>query len=416
MSMNRRRVVVTGLGCVSPVGNTVAESWASLLAGRSGIDLITQFDASALACRFAGEVKGFNVGDYIAEKEARHMDRFIHLGLAAAAQAVADSGLPTGEALSSDQAERFGCNIGSGIGGLPMIEQTHAEYASRGPRRISPFFVPASIINMISGHASIRFGFKGPNIAIVTACTSGLHAIGLSARLIQHGDADVMVAGGAESTVSPLGVGGFAAARALSTRNDDPKTASRPWDKDRDGFVLGEGAGVVVLEEYEHAKARAAKIYAELIGFGMSGDAFHMTAPDVDGPRRSMANALRDAGVNADAVQYLNAHGTSTPLGDLNETNAIKAALGYAARQVVVSSTKSMTGHLLGGAGGIESVFTVMALHEQKVPPTINIFNQDPECDLDYCANTARDMKMDVALKNNFGFGGTNGSLVFKRV
>ncbi|HOP88874.1 MAG: beta-ketoacyl-ACP synthase II [Ottowia sp.] len=414
--MNRRRVVVTGLGCVSPVGNTVAESWASLLAGRSGIDLITQFDASALACRFAGEVKGFNVGDYIAEKEARHMDRFIHLGLAAAAQAVADSGLPTGDALSSDQAERFGCNIGSGIGGLPMIEQTHAEYASRGPRRISPFFVPASIINMISGHASIRFGFKGPNIAIVTACTSGLHAIGLSARLIQHGDADVMVAGGAESTVSPLGVGGFAAARALSTRNDDPKTASRPWDKDRDGFVLGEGAGVVVLEEYEHAKARAAKIYAELIGFGMSGDAFHMTAPDVDGPRRSMANALRDAGVNANAVQYLNAHGTSTPLGDLNETNAIKAALGHAARQVVVSSTKSMTGHLLGGAGGIESVFTVMALHEQKVPPTINIFNQDPECDLDYCANTARDMKMDVALKNNFGFGGTNGSLVFKRV
>ena len=416
MSMNRRRVVVTGLGCVSPVGNTVAESWASLLAGRSGIDLITQFDASALACRFAGEVKGFNVGDYIAEKEARHMDRFIHLGLAAAAQAVADSGLPTGDALSSDQAERFGCNIGSGIGGLPMIEQTHAEYASRGPRRISPFFVPASIINMISGHASIRFGFKGPNIAIVTACTSGLHAIGLSARLIQHGDADVMVAGGAESTVSPLGVGGFAAARALSTRNDDPKTASRPWDKDRDGFVLGEGGGVVVLEEYEHAKARAAKIYAELIGFGMSGDAFHMTAPDVDGPRRSMANALRDAGVNANAVQYLNAHGTSTPLGDLNETNAIKAALGQAARQVVVSSTKSMTGHLLGGAGGIESVFTVMALHEQKVPPTINIFNQDPECDLDYCANTARDMKMDVALKNNFGFGGTNGSLVFKRV
>ena len=416
MSMNRRRVVVTGLGCVSPVGNTVAESWASLLAGRSGIDLITQFDASALACRFAGEVKGFNVGDYIAEKEARHMDRFIHLGLAAAAQAVADSGLPTGDALSSDQAERFGCNIGSGIGGLPMIEETHAEYASRGPRRISPFFVPASIINMISGHASIRFGFKGPNIAIVTACTSGLHAIGLSARLIQHGDADVMVAGGAESTVSPLGVGGFAAARALSTRNDDPKTASRPWDKDRDGFVLGEGAGVVVLEEYEHAKARAAKIYAELIGFGMSGDAFHMTAPDVDGPRRSMANALRDAGVNANAVQYLNAHGTSTPLGDLNETNAIKAALGHAARQVVVSSTKSMTGHLLGGAGGIESVFTVMALHEQKVPPTINIFNQDPECDLDYCANTARDMKMDVALKNNFGFGGTNGSLVFKRV
>ena len=416
MSMNRRRVVVTGLGCVSPVGNTVAESWASLLAGRSGIDLITQFDASALACRFAGEVKGFNVGDYIAEKEARHMDRFIHLGLAAAAQAVADSGLPTGDALSSDQAERFGCNIGSGIGGLPMIEQTHAEYANRGPRRISPFFVPASIINMISGHASIRFGFKGPNIAIVTACTSGLHAIGLSARLIQHGDADVMVAGGAESTVSPLGVGGFAAARALSTRNDDPKTASRPWDKDRDGFVLGEGAGVVVLEEYEHAKARGAKIYAELIGFGMSGDAFHMTAPDVDGPRRSMQMALRNAGVNADEVQFVNAHGTSTPLGDVNETNAIKLAFGDHAKKLVVNSTKSMTGHLLGGAGGIESVFTVLGLHHQISPPTINLFNQDPECDLDYCANTAREMRIDVAVKNNFGFGGTNGTLVIRRV
>ena len=414
--MSRRRVVVTGLGCVSPVGNTVAESWASLLAGRSGIDAITQFDASAFACRFAGEVKGFNIGDYMPEKEARHMDRFIHLGLAAADQAVRDAGLPTGDALDPELAVRIGCNIGSGIGGLPLIEATHGEYASRGPRRISPFFVPASIINMISGHASIRFGFKGPNIATVTACTTGLHAIGVSARMIQHGDADVMVAGGAESTVSPLGVGGFAAARALSTRNDDPKTASRPWDKDRDGFVLGEGGGVVVLEEYEYAKARGARIYAELIGFGMSGDAFHMTAPDVDGPRRSMANALRDAGVNANAVQYLNAHGTSTPLGDLNETNAIKAALGHAARQVVVSSTKSMTGHLLGGAGGIESVFTVLAIHHQKSPPTINIFNQDPECDLDYCANTARDMKIEVAMKNNFGFGGTNGTLVFKRV
>ena len=414
--MSRRRVVVTGLGCVSPVGNTVAESWSSLLAGRSGIDAITQFDAAAFACRFAGEVKGFNVGDYIPEKEARHMDRFIHLGLAAAAQAVADSGLPTGEALDPELAQRIGCNIGSGIGGLPLIEATAGEYAARGPRRISPFFVPASIINMISGHASIRFGFKGPNIATVTACTTGLHAIGVSARMIQHGDADVMVAGGAESTVSPLGVGGFAAARALSTRNDDPKTASRPWDKDRDGFVLGEGGGVVVLEEYEYAKARGARIYAELIGFGMSGDAFHMTAPDVDGPRRSMVNALRDAGVNADQVNYLNAHGTSTPLGDVNETNAIKAALGDAARRTVVNSTKSMTGHLLGGAGGIESVFTVLALHHQKSPPTINIFNQDPECDLDYCANTARDMKIEVAMKNNFGFGGTNGTLVFKRV
>lgn len=414
--MSRRRVVITGLGCVSPVGNTVAESWANLLAGRSGIDLITQFDASAFACRFAGEVKGFNVNDYMPEKEARHMDRFIHLGIAAATQAVRDAGLPTGDALTPELAERIGCNIGSGIGGLPMIEATHAELVNRGPRRVSPFFVPASIINMISGHVSIQNGFKGPNISVVTACTTGLHAIGVSARLIEAGDADVMVAGGAESTVSPLGVGGFAAARALSTRNDDPKTASRPWDKDRDGFVLGEGGGVMVLEEYEHAKKRGAKIYAELIGFGMTGDAFHITAPDVDGPKRSMLSALRNAGVNADEVDYINAHGTSTPLGDLNETNAIKAALGEHAKRLVVNSTKSMTGHLLGGAGGIESVFTVLAVHHQKSPPTINIFEQDPECDLDYCANTARDMKIDVAVKNNFGFGGTNGTLVFKRV
>ncbi len=411
-----RRVVVTGLGCVSPVGNTVAQSWANLLAGTPGIDFITQFDASAFACKFAGEVKGLNIGDYIPEKEARHMDRFIHLGMAAAIQAVADSGLPTGDALGDELATRIGCNIGAGIGGLPMIEQTHAELTNRGPRRISPFFVPASIINMISGHVSIKFGFKGPNIAVVTACTTGLHAIGLSARMIAYGDADVMVAGGAESTVSPLGIGGFAAARALSTRNDDPKTASRPWDKDRDGFVLGEGGGVLVLEEYEHAKARGAKIYAELAGFGMSADAYHMTAPDVDGPRRSMVMALKDAGVNADEVNYLNAHGTSTPLGDLNETNAIKAALGDHAKKLVVNSTKSMTGHLLGGAGGIESVFTVLAVHHQKSPPTINIFSQDPECDLDYCANEARDLKIDVAVKNNFGFGGTNGTLVFKRV
>ena len=414
--MSRRRVVVTGLGCVSPVGNTVAESWANLLAGQSGIDLITQFDASAFACRFAGEVKGFNASDFIPEKEARHMDRFIHLGIAAATEAVRDSGLPTGDDLSPELAERIGCNIGSGIGGLPMIEATHTELVNRGPRRVSPFFVPASIINMISGHVSIQNGFKGPNIAVVTACTTGLHAIGLSARLIETGDADVMVAGGAESTVSPLGVGGFAAARALSTRNDDPKTASRPWDKGRDGFVLGEGGGVMVLEEYEHAKKRGAKIYAELVGFGMSGDAFHITAPDIDGPRRSMQSALRNAGVNADSVDYVNAHGTSTPLGDLNETNAIKAALGDHAKRVVVNSTKSMTGHLLGGAGGIESVFTVLAVHHQKSPPTINIFEQDPECDLDYCANTARDMKIDVAVKNNFGFGGTNGTLVFKRI
>ena len=414
--MSRRRVVVTGLGCVSPVGNTVADSWANLLAGTPGIDLITQFDASNLACKIAGEVKGFDITDYIPEKEARHMDRFIHLGLAAAIQAVIDSGLPTGEALNDEMATRIGCNIGSGIGGLPMIEQMHSELINRGPRRISPFFVPATIINMISGHVSIKFGFRGPNIAVVTACTTGLHAIGLSARLIEYGDCDVMVAGGAEATVSPLGIGGFAAARALSTRNEDPKTASRPWDKDRDGFVLGEGAGVLVLEEYEHAKARSAKIYAEIIGFGMSADAYHMTAPDIDGPRRSMAMALKNAAVNADQVQYLNAHGTSTPLGDLNETNAIKAAFGNHAKDLVVSSTKSMTGHLLGGAGGIESVFTVLALHHQKIPPTINIFNQDPECDLDFCANTARDATLEIAVKNNFGFGGTNGTLVFKRV
>ncbi len=416
--MSRRRVVVTGLGCVSPVGTTVSQSWSNLLAGQSGIDLITQFDASAMACRIAGEVKGFNIGDYIPEKEARHMDRFIHLGIAAAAQAVADSGLPTGESLKDkpELATRIGCNIGSGIGGLPMIEQTHTELTTRGPRRISPFFVPASIINMISGHVSMLHGFKGPNIAVVTACTTGLHAIGLSARMIEYGDCDVMIAGGAESTVSPLGVGGFAALRALSTRNDDPKSASRPWDKDRDGFVLGEGAGVLVLEEYEHAKARGAKIYAELAGFGMSADAHHMTAPDVDGPRRAMVSALANAGLNADQVDYVNAHGTSTPLGDVNETNAIKLALGDHARQVVVNSTKSMTGHLLGGAGGIESVFTVLAVHHQKSPPTINIVNQDPECDLDYCANTARDLKIDVAVKNNFGFGGTNGTVVFKRV
>lgn len=411
----RRRVVVTGLGCVSPVGNTVEESWANLLAGRSGIDLVTSFDTTALAVKFAGQVKGFNVADYMPEKEARHMDRFIHLGLAAADQAIRDAGLPSGEKLDPELAQRIGVNIGSGIGGLPLIEETHTEMVNRGPRRISPFFVPASIINMISGHVSIRHGYQGPNIAVVTACTTGLHAIGLSARLIESGDADVMIAGGAESCVSPLGVGGFAAARALSTRNDDPKTASRPWDKDRDGFVLGEGGGVMVLEEYEHAKKRGAKIYAELAGFGMSADAYHMTAPNVDGPRRSMTAALKNAGINPDQVQYLNAHGTSTPLGDVNETNAIKNTLGAHAKKVVVNSTKSMTGHLLGGAGGIESVFTVLAIHHQKSPPTINIFNQDPECDLDYCANEARDLKIEVALKNNFGFGGTNGSLVFRR-
>ena len=414
--MSRRRVVVTGMGLISPVGNSVAEGWANVIAGRSGIANITRFDATDFSCRFAGEVKGFNVEDYFPAKEARHMDVFMQYGLAASIQAVRDSGLKTGGELTEEEAERIGCLVGSGIGGLPLIEETHAELVSRGPRRVSPFFVPASIINMISGHLSIKFGFHGPNLAIVTACTTGLHCIGQAGRMIEYGDADVIVAGGAESTVSPLGVGGFAAARALSTRNDDPSTASRPWDKDRDGFVLGEGSGVMVLEEYEHAKRRGAKIYAELVGFGMGADAFHMTAPSVDGPKRSMRAALRNAQIPADAVQYLNAHGTSTPLGDVNETNAIKLAFGDHSRKLVVNSTKSMTGHLLGGAGGIESVFTAMAVLHQVSPPTINIFNQDPDCDLDYCANTARDMKIEYAAKNNFGFGGTNGTLVFKRV
>ena len=414
--MTRRRVVITGLGLVSPVGNTVSEGWSNLLAGKSGIAPITRFDASGLSCQFAGEVKGFQLEEYIPGKEAKHMDGFIHYGMAAGIQAVRDAGLPTNDELTEETAERIGCMIGSGIGGLPEIEATAKVTFERGPRRISPFFVPASIINMISGHLAIRYGFTGPNLAVVTACTTGLHCIGQAARMIEYGDADVMVAGGAEATVSLLGVGGFAAARALSTRNDDPATASRPWDKDRDGFVLGEGAGVLVLEEYEHAKKRGAKIYAELLGFGMGGDAFHMTAPNVDGPKRSMKAALRNAAINADQVQYLNAHGTSTPLGDLNETNAIKLAFGDHARKLVVNSTKSMTGHLLGGAGGIESVFTVLALRDQVSPPTINIFNQDPECDLDYCANTAREMKIDIAAKNNFGFGGTNGTLVFGRI
>lgn len=414
--MSRRRVVVTGLGCVSPVGNTAQESWTRILAGQSGIARITHFDASAFACHFAGEVKNFNLDAYITPKEARTMDTFIHFGVAAGLQAVADAGLATGEALDEETSYRIGCLIGSGIGGLPLIENMRDELVARGPRRISPFFVPASIINMISGHVSMRCGFKGPNLAIATACTTGLHSIGEAGRIIEYGDADVMVAGGAEATISPLGLGGFAAMRALSTRNDDPQSASRPWDRDRDGFVLGEGAGVVVLEEYEFAKARGARIYAELIGYGRSGDAGHMTAPNMDGPRRAMVNALRNAQINADQVDYLNAHGTSTPLGDINETQAIKAGFGEHAKSLVVSSTKSMTGHLLGGAGGIESVFTVLSLYQQKVPPTINLHNPDPACDLDYCANTARDMKIEIAVKNNFGFGGTNGTLVFKRL
>jgi 3-oxoacyl-[acyl-carrier-protein] synthase II len=403
---------VTGLGIVSPVGNTVAEAWEAIVAGRGGIGPITRFDASAFRARIAGEVKGFDVGAYLSPKEARRMDVFIHYGMAAGIQAIRDSGLTA----TAENADRIGVNIGSGIGGLPMIEETHRDFVAGGPRKISPFFIPGTIINMISGNLSIMFGLKGPNLAVVTACTTGLHAIGTSLRMIQYGDADAMVCGGAESTVTPLAIGGFASAQALSTRNDDPATASRPWDKDRDGFILGEGAGVLVLEEYEHAKRRGARIYAELAGFGMSGDAFHMTAPDTDGPCRSMVHALKDAAVNADQVQYVNAHGTSTPLGDKNETQAIKLAFGDAAKKVVVNSTKSMTGHLLGGAGGIESVFSVLAVHHQVSPPTINIFEQDPECDLDYCANTARQMKIDVAVKNNFGFGGTNGTLVFRRI
>ncbi|MGA1058788.1 MAG: beta-ketoacyl-ACP synthase II [Burkholderiaceae bacterium] len=414
--MSRRRVVVTGLGCISPVGNTVAQAWRALCAGQSGIGPITQFDASAFACQIAGEVKGFDVESVMPAKEARTMDRFIHFGVAAAQQAIEDAALPHGEALDDDSAARIGCLIGSGIGGLPMIEATHTEYTNRGPRRISPFFVPASITNMVAGHVSMRHGFKGPNLAVVTACTTGLHSIGVAARMIEYGDADVMIAGGTESTVSPLGIGGFAAMRALSTRNDDPQAASRPWDKDRDGFVLGEGAGVVVLERLEHAQARGARIYAEVVGYGMSADAGHMTAPNMDGPRRAMLNALNNGDVSPNEVDYVNAHGTSTPLGDINETLAIKAALGVQATRTVVSSTKSMTGHLLGGAGGLESVFTVLALHHGRVPPTINLDQPDPECDLDYCANQARDVSIQVALKNNFGFGGTNGSLVLRRV
>ncbi|MFN3566530.1 MAG: beta-ketoacyl-ACP synthase II [Burkholderiaceae bacterium] len=408
----RRRVVVTGLGIVSPVGNDVATAWTNLTAGKSGVSRITRFDASSFRTQIAGEVKDFDVAAYLAPKEARRMDVFIHYGIAAAVQAIKDSGIEITDA----NRDRIGCVIGSGIGGLPMIEENHAELMNRGARRISPFLIPGSIINMISGNLSIMYGLKGPNLAIVTACTTGLHSIGEAGRLIEYGDADVMVAGGAEATVCPLGIGGFASMQALSVRNDDPATASRPFDRDRDGFVLGEGAGVMVLEDYDHARKRGARIYCELAGYGMSADAYHMTAPDVDGPRRSMLNAIRNAGINADQIDYLNAHGTSTPLGDVNETNAIKLALGDAARRIVVNSTKSMTGHLLGGAGGVESVFTALAVFHQVSPPTINIFNQDPECDLDYCANEARSMKIGVALKNSFGFGGTNGTLVFRRV
>jgi 3-oxoacyl-[acyl-carrier-protein] synthase II len=410
--LSKRRVVITGLGIVSPVGLGIPKVWQNIVAGKSGITSISHFDASAFACQVAGEVKDFDVTQFLPAKDARRMDRFIHFGLVAGIEALKDSGLE----VSEQNAERIGVNIGSGIGGLPMIEDTHNDYLAGGARKISPFFIPGSIINMISGNLSVMFGLKGPNLAMVSACTTGTHCIGESARIIEYGDADVMIAGGSEATINALAIGGFSSARALSTRNDDPATACRPWDKDRDGFVMGEGAGVLVLEEYEHAKARGAKIYAELAGYGMSGDAYHITSPNSDGPKRSMLNALRNAGVNSDGVQYVNAHGTSTPLGDKNESDAIKLAFGDHAKKLVINSTKSMTGHLLGGAGGIESVFCALAVHHQISPPTINIFNQDPECDLDYCANTARDMKIDVAVNNNFGFGGTNGSLVFRKV
>ncbi|MEY3441227.1 MAG: 3-oxoacyl-[acyl-carrier-protein] synthase [Pseudomonadota bacterium] len=410
--MSKRRVVVTGLGLITPVGIGVAESWANIINGQSGIGKITKFDCSAFPSQVAGEVKNFDPLAYIPPKDARRMDTFIQFGIAAGIEAFKDSGIEVNDSNS----ERIGVSVGSGIGGINLIESTGEVFDEGGVRKVSPFFIPGTIINMISGNLSIMLNLKGPNVSIVTACTTGTHSIGDAARMIEYGDADVMLAGGSEAAITELSVAGFSSAKALSSRNDDPKTASRPWDRDRDGFVIGEGAGVMVLEEYEHAKQRGAKIYAELSGYGMSADAYHITAPNMDGPRRSIVNALKNAHVNTDNVQYINAHGTSTPLGDLNETNAIKASFGNYAKNLVVNSTKSMTGHLLGGAGGIESVFTVLAIHNQISPPTINIFNQDPECDLDYCANEARPMKIEVALKNNFGFGGTNGSLVFKRL
>ncbi|WP_153717936.1 beta-ketoacyl-ACP synthase II [Eikenella corrodens] len=412
--MSQRRVVVTGLGQISPVGNNVADAWQNLLAGVSGIGRITRFDAGELSAQIAGEVKDFQIGDYIGAKEARRMDAFIHYGIAAALQAVADAGLDDYAALDKT---RVGVNIGSGIGGLPSIEETGIVVHENGPRRINPFFIPGSLINLIAGHVTILKGYQGPSYGIVSACTTGAHCIGDAARMIQYGDADVMVAGGAEGAVCMLGVGGFAAMKALSTRNDDPATASRPWDKDRDGFVMGEGAGVLVLEEYEHAKKRGAKIYAELAGFGMSSDAHHITAPNAEGPALAVAHALKDAGLNPSDIDYVNAHGTSTPLGDANETTALKLAFGEHAKKLVVNSTKSMTGHLLGGAGGVEAVYSVLALYHQKSPPTINIFEQDIEggCDLDYCANEARDLSIRAAISNSFGFGGTNGTLAFKR-
>ncbi|MEA3154972.1 MAG: 3-oxoacyl-[acyl-carrier-protein] synthase [Betaproteobacteria bacterium] len=412
--MARRRVVITGLGIVSPVGTGVPEAWSNILAGKSGIGRITRFDASSLPSRIAGEVKNFDVSKYLAPKEARRFDTFIHYGIAAGIESIKDSGLD----LERVNREMVGACIGSGIGGLPLIEETHNAVIAGGPRKISPFFVPGSIINLIAGQLSIMYGLRGPNLAVVTACTTANHCIGEAGRIIEYGDADVMVAGGAEATLSLLGVGGFCAARALSVRNDDPEGASRPWDKDRDGFVLGEGAGMVVVEEYEHAKARGARIYCELSGYGMSADAHHITAPceDGDGAVRCMANAMRNASVNREEVDYVNAHGTSTPLGDVAETVAVKRCFGDHARKLAVSSTKSMTGHLLGAAGGIEAVFSVLAIRDQVAPPTINLVNRDPQCDLDYVPNTARPMKIDVVLSNSFGFGGTNGTLVFRKL
>lgn len=413
--MSKRRVVITGLGIISPVGNNITEAWASITAGKSGITKITRFDASNFASRIAGEVKEFDVSHYLPAKDARRMDVFIHYGMAAAIQAIRDAGI---EDLAKFDAERIGVNIGSGIGGLPMIEQTDQAYHAGGPRKISPFFIPSTIINMVAGNLSIMYGFKGPNLAIVTACTTATHCIGCSARMIEYGDADIMVCGGAESCVTPLTVGGFASARALSTSNDDPASASRPWDLKRDGFVLGEGAGILVLEELEHARKRGVKIYAELAGFGMSADAHHMTAPcdDGEGAARCMKNALANARIDFDQVDYINAHGTSTPLGDLAETIAIKQCFGDHAKKVAISSTKSMTGHLLGAAGGVEAVFSALAIDRQIAPPTINLHEPDPACDLDYVPNQAREMKISVVLSNSFGFGGTNGTLVLRKI
>ncbi len=413
--MFKRRVVITGLGIVSPVGNTVLSAWENIVSGKSGITKITRFDASSFPSQIAGEVKDFDIHQYLSVKEARRMDTFIHYGMAAAIQAVKDAGIEDTTHLDPEQ---IGVNIGSGIGGLPMIENTDTAYHAGGPRKISPFFIPSTIINMIAGNLSIMYGYKGPNIAIVTACTTATHSIGNSARMIEYGDADIMICGGAESCVTPLAIGGFAAAKALSVSNADPASASRPWDKDRDGFVLGEGAGILVLEELEHAKRRGAKIYAELVGFGMSADAFHMTAPcdDGEGASRCMTNALKNGEINADEVDYINAHGTSTPLGDIAETIAVKRCFGDHAHKLAVNSTKSMTGHLLGAAGGVEAVFSTLAIHHQIAPPTINLINQDPQCDLDYIPNTAREMNIKVALSNSFGFGGTNGTLVFRKI